>query len=1528
MECPLGDIDLNREHMDTLPDIETHGEDHGRTEGLDVPQEGAGSGMVDVTEATAVAEIQQVPEKVPEQSKQKHEEPEEGEISDDNEQVIENPQSDDKIGSAGRNESTAQKKESSPAVPKTAVTPHIRWAGRSNGDGRQGGWSWHSEASSFPAQADKFFQFAWAKGVQGSPKESVGDSPQEEILKDSLMKAKKTGDSDAVSTVPLHRSASWSGNKDFEHPAERKSAWIFGDRGIEFVHFLRSDDGYLYLQEGGDRSDQRRGESWKGRGDKGSSERTSMSKSMVEKSGREVEEKYKNQSEERTSVQEKEHRRRSDAGRSTKDSRKRDNRGEGELEEGEIEGKQVVLAEKAAMELALDKQGRYSKGRDRQVGKPLERLSSLSNLKGRRDYDTSGHHSTMPESHKDKLFTECAELVRNVAVKDAEKSFIGVCRQLRRALKILRDLNRHSEGHQRKVFALTRDAFSGIRAAYVVWNAAISKEQEQDTDAFPRLLELASSRCQSLFTSKQIQELESMMQAIGCRSRVDHIQKAYVRRFSSFEAERGEEKDLRFGESSGNTSATTQLESESTTDTSAKGRTLDLEDEVEQSSNPSAHLHIVGGIPVDQTVNLVDNSTAGNIGFGGWFSLSPEQGEVQGYVDVKEIGSISSPMAGNMVDFQDNQRKSYPAHTSGAGADGKRGMGNSSEFLSHMDPVRALTSYHEKFAGKSQMVYTRLPSPTPSDEDEEATTNSGIEISGFAANLDSREGQQGGKEAQVLGLSQDTQPSFFHSVGNPQQEPFFTVRENHGRSIPPELRLFPSSEPPVVEDGVSEGLQAKLMPLRGPKKSRDPRRRLASQPFDLDLSQLDNSGNEGSARSQWSHEGVRKLSSETAGPKQQGLQTDQENSLPKGELVSLLTLATGGGWLPEQQMAPSVSEVPADMDADDEGLRISLDPANNFFDDVSQKKRQFDFLSQEMSSKRQKFSALAKEGDDLPHPKGLLDLQTSLAAVSSDDTKGGVLDENLSVQTRTLSKQSAPAMVKDSSKPRMKPRDPRRVLLGSTLEKSKNLDQVLAKGNSTVAATGPGASSLAAQTNVEAVATTSPTPSTHNPTEKLIGVANMAVNAWTSSATKNETSPAIEGNSLPQDTDSSGSNSRPEDLIRVSKAVGISTKVLVNDPTSKLDLNVSAAAPSKQRENINHWDHLEPLLEGLDEKQKQAVRQERARRIEEQSRMFVARKLCLVLDLDHTLLNSAKFTEIEEEWEAKLRTNEATERNKFSKEGSSKRELYRFNHMGMWTKLRPGIWNFLARASHLYELHVYTMGNKAYATEMAKLLDPTGALFAGRVISKGDDGDVVDGDERPPKSKDLDGVLGMESAVVIIDDSARVWPHHRHNLIVVERYMYFPCSRKQFGLPGPSLLEVGHDEREQDGMLASALMVIEKIHYNFFSNPRLHEVDVRDILAKEQRRVLAGCKLIFSRVFPQGEIQPHLHPLWQLAEQFGAVCSIGMDDGVTHVVAISLGTDKVNWALSSGRFVVRPSWLEASAILYRRANERDFSVPP
>lgn len=54
------------------------------------------------------------------------------------------------------------------------------------------------------------------------------------------------------------------------------------------------------------------------------------------------------------------------------------------------------------------------------------------------------------------------------------------------------------------------------------------------------------------------------------------------------------------------------------------------------------------------------------------------------------------------------------------------------------------------------------------------------------------------------------------------------------------------------------------------------------------------------------------------------------------------------------------------------------------------------------------------------------------------------------------------------------------------------------------------------------------------------------------------------------------------------------------------------------------WGDVEKLFEKYDDQQKAVIQRERVRRIEEQKKMFAAQKLCLVLDLDHTLLNSAK----------------------------------------------------------------------------------------------------------------------------------------------------------------------------------------------------------------------------------------------------------------------------------------------------------------
>lgn len=57
-------------------------------------------------------------------------------------------------------------------------------------------------------------------------------------------------------------------------------------------------------------------------------------------------------------------------------------------------------------------------------------------------------------------------------------------------------------------------------------------------------------------------------------------------------------------------------------------------------------------------------------------------------------------------------------------------------------------------------------------------------------------------------------------------------------------------------------------------------------------------------------------------------------------------------------------------------------------------------------------------------------------------------------------------------------------------------------------------------------------------------------------------------------------------------------------------------------------------------------------------------------------------------------------------------------------------------------------------------------------------------------------------------------------------------------------------------------------------------------------QVLAGVQLVFSRVIPL-EANPRTHPLWQLAEQFGATCGEQCTDTTTHVVATHGGTEKV-----------------------------------
>lgn len=826
--------------------------------------------------------------------------------------------------------------------------------------------------------------------------------------------------------------------------------------------------------------------------------------------------------------------------------------------------------------------------------------------------------------------------------------------------------------------------------------------------------------------------------------------------------------------------------------------------------------------------------------------------------------------------------------------------GNSLLHPYETDALKAVSSYQQKFGRSSLFVSENLPSPTPSEEGDSGKGDIGGEVTSFdvvhnASHLNessmgqpilSSVPQTNILDGQGLGTARTADPLSF--LPNP------SLRSSTAKSRDPRLRL-------ATSDAVAQNTNKNILPIP-----------------DIDLKLEASLEMIGSKKQKT----VDLPVFDAPLPKRQ--RSEQTDSI----IVSDVRPSTGnGGWLEDRGTAglPITSSNCA-TDSSDNDIRkleqvtatiatipsVIVNAAENFPVTGISTSTTLHSLLKDIAINPSIWMNIIK----MEQQKSADASRTTTAQASSSKSILGAVPSTDAIAPRSsaigqrsvgiLQTPTHTASADEVAIVRMKPRDPRRVLHNTAVLKGGNVGSDQCKTG--VAGTHATISNLGFQSQEDQLdrksavtLSTTPPDIARQFTKNLKNIADMiSVSPSTSLSAASQT----------QTQCLQSHQSRSEG------------KEAVSEPSERVNdagLASEKGSPGSLQPQIS-WGDVEHLFEGYSDQQRADIQRERARRLEEQKKMFSVRKLCLVLDLDHTLLNSAKFVEIDPVHEEILRKKEEQDREKPC------RHLFRFPHMGMWTKLRPGIWNFLEKASNLFELHLYTMGNKLYATEMAKLLDPKGDLFAGRVISRGDDGDPFDGDERVPKSKDLEGVLGMESAVVIIDDSVRVWPHNKLNLIVVERYIYFPCSRRQFGLPGPSLLEIDHDERPEDGTLASCLGVIQRIHQNFFAHRSIDEADVRNILATEQKKILAGCRIVFSRVFPVGEANPHLHPLWQTAEQFGAVCTSQIDDQVTHVVANSLGTDKVNWALSTGRFVVHPGWVEASALLYRRANEHDFAI--
>ncbi|KAL0408465.1 UNVERIFIED_CONTAM: RNA polymerase II C-terminal domain phosphatase-like 3 [Sesamum radiatum] len=257
-----------------------------------------------------------------------------------------------------------------------------------------------------------------------------------------------------------------------------------------------------------------------------------------------------------------------------------------------------------------------------------------------------------------------------------------------------------------------------------------------------------------------------------------------------------------------------------------------------------------------------------------------------------------------------------------------------------------------------------------------------------------------------------------------------------------------------------------------------------------------------------------------------------------------------------------------------------------------------------LKMEHQKSSDDIKSMTQMPNSNSILGAVPSTVRVPSSSMIGQTSAGKIQTPSQTVS-------VEEAGKVRMKPRDPRRILHSNALQKIAGSDQ--SKINASLGSAMMGNLSILKQEDQleKSVSSSSVKPPdiTMQFTSNLRNIADIL----------SVSQPSVASPVLPQ---------IPSSQPAQGHQAGMDTKAVVTDSGNLRNGNDSTTEATitipPRPLNANAWSDVEHLFEGFDDQQKAAIQRERARRLEEQKKMFAVRKLCLVLDLDHTLLNSAK----------------------------------------------------------------------------------------------------------------------------------------------------------------------------------------------------------------------------------------------------------------------------------------------------------------
>ncbi|KAK2754010.1 Carboxy-terminal domain (CTD) phosphatase [Arachnomyces sp. PD_36] len=199
--------------------------------------------------------------------------------------------------------------------------------------------------------------------------------------------------------------------------------------------------------------------------------------------------------------------------------------------------------------------------------------------------------------------------------------------------------------------------------------------------------------------------------------------------------------------------------------------------------------------------------------------------------------------------------------------------------------------------------------------------------------------------------------------------------------------------------------------------------------------------------------------------------------------------------------------------------------------------------------------------------------------------------------------------------------------------------------------------------------------------------------------------------------------------------------------------------------NTEFLDSMRAPIRMVHDNSTLTVSQSEAKRVEEDAkrRLLASNRLSLVVDLDQTIIHATVDPTVGEWQQDKGNPNHEAVKDvrafQLIDDGPGMR--------GCWyyIKLRPGLEEFLQSISKLYELHIYTMGTRAYAQSIANIVDPDRKIFGDRILSRDESGSLT--------AKNLQRLFPVDTKmVVIIDDRGDVWKW-TDNLIKVSPYDFF-----------------------------------------------------------------------------------------------------------------------------------------------------------